>query len=332
MRTASAIALLATAAAGAGGGKLLSVRPVANPDATLVQLEADQPLSFTTLKLLGPPRVVVDLAETEVGEAAAEQEVEDGAVRRIAVAAAGAHTTRIVIELTADVDFDVRASGTKVEVRVPRPAIATATATATATPTTTPTATTTTTPNGTGPVTPTVAVTPTVTPTPTVTVTPTVTPTPTVTVTPTPTVTPKRSEIAELRERAELPTVSLVGSQRSGVPPPPARPAAKTHASITGIGFRPQDGGEVILRSDRPLEYGVSSSDRAVLIHLPNAAIPVANNRRPLDTRVFGGTVQRVVPQQVKGGTEVRIELREPAEVHLNQTGSLLTVSFTPGS
>jgi len=88
----------------------------------------------------------------------------------------------------------------------------------------------------------------------------------------------------------------------------------------------------VILRSDRPLEYGVSSSDRAVLIHLPNAAIPVANNRRPLDTRVFGGTVQRVVPQQVKGGTEVRIELREPAEVHLNQTGSLLTVSFTPGS
>ena len=134
VRTASAIALLATAAAGAGGGKLLSVRPVANPDATLVQLEADQPLSFTTLKLLGPPRVVVDLAETEVGGAAVEQEVEDGAVRRIAVAAAGAHTTRIVIELTADVDFDVRARGTKVEVRVPRPATATAIATATAAP------------------------------------------------------------------------------------------------------------------------------------------------------------------------------------------------------
>ena len=114
MRTVSAIALLATAAAGAGGGKLLSVRPVGTPDATLVQLEADQPLSFTTLKLAGPPRVVVDLAETEVGGAASEQEVADGAVRRIAVAAAGAHTARIVIELTADVDFDVRASGARI--------------------------------------------------------------------------------------------------------------------------------------------------------------------------------------------------------------------------
>ena len=134
-----------------------------------------------------------------------------------------------------------------------------------------------------------------------------------------------------MRERAGLPTVSLVGSQRSEVPT--AREVRKAgHVSITGIGFRPQEGGEVILRSDRPLEYGVSSSDRAVLIHLPNAAIPVANNRRPLDTRFFGRTVQRVVPQQVKGGTDVRIELREPAEVHLNQTGSLLTVSFTPGS
>ena len=86
------------------------------------------------------------------------------------------------------------------------------------------------------------------------------------------------------------------------------------------------------MRSDRPLHYGVSSSDRVVLLHLPDTAIPVANNRRPLDTRFFGGTVQRIVPHEVKGRSEVRIELREPAEVHLNQSGSLLTVTFTPGS
>ncbi|HEX9575746.1 MAG TPA: AMIN domain-containing protein, partial [Myxococcales bacterium] len=151
---------------------------------------------------------------------------------------------------------------------------------------------------------------------------------------------PAPAEIPEVRERAGLPTVSLVGSGRpestEGRPAAIAertKPApAKGHAAITGIGFRPQFGGEVIVRSDRPLQYGVSSSDRAVLLHLPNAAIPVANNRRPLDTRFFGGPVQRVVPHEVKGGTEVRIELREPAEVHLNQSGSLLTVSFTPGS
>jgi len=151
-----------------------------------------------------------------------------------------------------------------------------------------------------------------------------------------------KAEIAEVAERAGLPTVALVGSRRAQDAEgekgtvvertTPVRAAVKGHAAITGIGFRPQAGGVVIVRSDRPLQYGVSSSDRAVLLHLPNAAIPVANNRRPLDTRVFGGPVQRVVPQEVKGGTEVRIELREPAEVHLNQSGSLLTLSFTPGS
>ncbi len=321
MRTTSVIALLATAAAGAGGGRLLSVRPVGGPDATLVQLDADQPLSFTTLKLAGPPRVVVDLAETAVAGVAAEQEVGDGAVRRIAVAAAGAHTARVVIELAGDVDFDVRASGNRIEVRVPRAAAlarsdsggasvvdsaeATTTASASATATPSPTATANTTPSAA-----------------------------------TSTSDPAPAEIPEVRERAGLPTVSLVGSGRpestEGRPAAIAertKPApAKGHAAITGIGFRPQFGGEVIVRSDRPLQYGVSSSDRAVLLHLPNAAIPVANNRRPLDTRFFGGPVQRVVPHEVKGGTEVRIELREPAVVHLNQSGSLLTVSFTPGS
>jgi len=132
--------------------------------------------------------------------------------------------------------------------------------------------------------------------------------------------------------------VALVGSQRPSTtedqtPAAPAQPApGKGRAAITGIGFRPNAGGEVLVRSDRPLRYGVSSTEHAVLLHLPDAAIPVANNRRPLDTRFFGGTVQRVVPLQHSGGTDVRIELREPAEVHLNQNGSLLTLSFTPGS
>jgi len=341
VRTASVIALLATAAAGAGGGRLLSVRPVAGPDATLVQLDADQPLSFTTLKLAGPPRVVVDLAETTVAGVPAGQEVGDGAVRRIAVAAAGAHTARVVIELAGDVEFDVRAAGNRIEVRVPRAAALArsdsadggeGTAAATPIPTATPIAT------ATAIATPTATAT--ATPIPTATATATTTATPTATPTATFRAEPDHTQIPEIREREGLPTVALVGAKRteSGERPPHAleRPRARAlaagHAAITGIGFRPQAGGEVIVRSDRPLQYGVSSSDRAVLLHLPNAAIPVANNRRPLDTRFFGGPVQRVVPQEVKGGTEVRIELREPAEVHLNQSGSLLTVSFTPGS
>ena len=86
----------------------------------------------------------------------------------------------------------------------------------------------------------------------------------------------------------------------------------------------------MLVRSDRPVEYEVSSADTAVLIHLRSAHIPLQNNRRPLDTRYFEGPIQRVVPLQVPGGTDIRIELRQRAEVHLEQSGPLLTVSFTP--
>jgi len=39
-----------------------------------------------------------------------------------------------------------------------------------------------------------------------------------------------------------------------------------------------------------------------------------------------------VVPLEVPSGTDVRIELRQRAEVHLTQSGTVLTVSFTPRS
>jgi hypothetical protein len=85
----------------------------------------------------------------------------------------------------------------------------------------------------------------------------------------------------------------------------------------------------VIIRSDRPLEYGVSGEENAVLIHFPHSSIARANDRRPLDTRVFGGPVRRVVPLQVRGGTDLRIELHGPADYHLEQSGSVLTITFS---
>jgi hypothetical protein len=87
--------------------------------------------------------------------------------------------------------------------------------------------------------------------------------------------------------------------------------------------------GEVIVRSDHPLEYGVSGEADAVLLHLPSAGIPVANNRRPLDTRFFNGPVQRVVPLAAADGTDLRIELRGHAEYQLAQSGTVLTVTFS---
>ncbi|HEY4770335.1 MAG TPA: hypothetical protein VIH51_06900, partial [Myxococcales bacterium] len=110
---------------------------------------------------------------------------------------------------------------------------------------------------------------------------------------------------------------------------PPQNPPPAQARHITGIGFRPVGAGEVIVRSDHPLEYGISGDGSAVLLHLPSAAIPLPNNRRPLDTRFFEGAVSRVVPLQVADGTDVRIELRAHAEYQLAQSGSVLTVTFS---
>jgi hypothetical protein len=107
----------------------------------------------------------------------------------------------------------------------------------------------------------------------------------------------------------------------------PHAPAA-SHTSITGIGFRPGGGGEVIVRSDRPLDYGVTGDGRAVLLHLRGAEIRRPNDRRPLDTSFFGGAVGRIVPQVVAGGVELRIELRAPVDYQLRQEDGVLAISF----
>ena len=101
--------------------RVLAVRVGGDDRTSGVVIEGDRPLSFTTLKLLSPPRLVVDFAETEVAAETRELEIEDGTLRRAAIAQAGSRTARVVIELAADAEFDVRTDGNSVEVRVPRP-------------------------------------------------------------------------------------------------------------------------------------------------------------------------------------------------------------------
>ena len=382
-------------------GRLVGVRARADAKASTVEIDGDRPLSFTTMKLLSPPRVVVDFADTEVAAEPRELEIEDGTLRRAAVAQAGSRTARVVIELAVDAEFDVRAEGNRVEVRVPRPgAVADAE------------------PHGEGagdaeaekvaslpkvslvgskPAQPpedgrtdrqrtaaekaealkkTLAeqrkreaeekaarklalkngrkVGPRAAPKPP--------PEPAAQVdravpqsSPDPAAKVERAmagpspEPAANLERAPqvalpAPAAKLETPQPETVPAPPpavaekppeqapARPKTRVAMAgarhITGIGFRPIQGGEVIVRSDHPLEYGVSDDAGAVLLHLPSAAIPLPNNRRPLDTRFFHGAVERVVPMPVPGGTDVRIELRQHAEYQLAQNGSVLTVTF----
>jgi len=75
-------------------------------DAARVELVGDRPLSFTTLRLLSPPRVVIDVADADASGVAGAQVVDDGTVRRVGVASVGT-TARVVIELAGDTEFDV---------------------------------------------------------------------------------------------------------------------------------------------------------------------------------------------------------------------------------
>ena len=382
-------------------GRLLGVRARADAKASVVEIDGDRPLSFTTMKLLSPPRVVVDFADTEVAAEQRELEIDDGTLRRAALAQAGSRTARVVIELSVDAEFDVRAEGNRVEVRVPRPgAVAAAepegqgagdaeaekvaslpkvslvgskpaqppedgrtdrqrtaaekaealkktlaeqrkreaaekaarklalksgrkvvASREAAKPPSEPAA-------KSEPAKPEPAKSE-----PAKSERPMPEPAPSANVETAPKEHP--STPAAKPETPQLDTVPAPSPAVAEKPPEhtPARPKAQVAMAgarhITGIGFRPIQGGEVIVRSDHPLEYGVSDDAGAVLLHLPSAAIPLLNNRRPLDTRFFHGAVERVVPLPVAGGTDVRIELRQHAEYQLAQNGSVLTVTFS---
>jgi len=318
---------LALAAKAEEPTRLLAVRVGGDDRTSGVIIEGDRPLSFTTLKLLSPPRVVVDFADTEVAAQTRELPIDDGTLRRAAVAQAGERTARVVIELAADAEFDVRTDGNTVEVRVPRPMAVAGAREAGSDAAQVPAE-----PDAEAEK---------------VASLPKVSLVGSPPAVPPETEDPRTDRQRSAAERAEALKKSLAEKRALGETQrhKPGRKVSATVAQvetqqtpqkpgpvarhITGIGFRPVRGGEVIVRSDHPLEYGISGDDSALLLHLPFAAIPLLNNRRPLDTRFFDGPVSRVVPMPVAGGTDVRIELREHAEYQLEQSGSVLTVTFS---
>ena len=494
------VCLASLPASPAQRGRLLAVRAGGDASTSVIELIGDRPLSFTTLRLSGPPRVVVDFADAELGGAAAELSVDDGTVRRVGTTQASVRIARVVIELSGEAEFDVRAKGSALEVRVPRltPLVAAAI------PEPPPLLTSARQPEESAPPRPAVKPAEVVRedpppevarnepPAPPVEVARNQPPAPPVEVArneppappvefarneppappvevarnqpPAPPVEfarnepppapplvareqappapplevaraepppsppaprkptvvarsepppepqprprpieppapphaeprailparpvevaaaepratlppppPERSVPSDAEKRASLPTVALVGPtphrapstpqqaapQQAAPQPPRAAPVETieparrepSHArapapaqqrtvasipqrySITGIGFRQLGAGAgvVVVRSDRPLEYSVTGEERAVLLHLVAAHVPVANNRLPLDTSFFNGPVLRVVPLQTAQGTDLRVELREHAEYQIEQSGSVLTLTF----
>src|SRR5256714_10526156 len=71
---------LSLAACAQERGRLLGVEAGGDAASSSIDLIGDRPLSFTTLKLREPPRVVVDFADTELSGIARELSVDDGTV------------------------------------------------------------------------------------------------------------------------------------------------------------------------------------------------------------------------------------------------------------
>src|SRR5260370_40695962 len=119
----TALLALVFAARAQEQGRLLEVRAGGDAQASAVELLGDRPLSFTTLKLSGPPRVVVDLADTDLILAERELQVDDGTVKRGAGAAAGARAAAGATQVEAAAEDERRAVGEAPPGRVrPRPA------------------------------------------------------------------------------------------------------------------------------------------------------------------------------------------------------------------
>lgn len=81
-------------------------------DASLVEISADKHLTYTFYKLTSPPKVVIDLAQTEPGAVTAPIEVNAGNIKRIEVARHGfgdSVLSRIEVSLMQDGEFSVNA-------------------------------------------------------------------------------------------------------------------------------------------------------------------------------------------------------------------------------
>ncbi|UFS69651.1 type IV pilus secretin PilQ [Geomonas sp. RF6] len=79
-------------------------------DASQVELKSDRPLTYTSYKLDAPPKVIVDLSQTEPGAAATAQEINAGNIKRIDLMrqpVGGGVLTRMEIALRSDAEFEV---------------------------------------------------------------------------------------------------------------------------------------------------------------------------------------------------------------------------------
>ncbi len=78
------------------------------PDHTRIVVDSDEPLSFQTMELSGPARLVIDLKDADTADAAPRSlAIGDSIVHRVRVARFNAETVRLVMDLVQPVQSKV---------------------------------------------------------------------------------------------------------------------------------------------------------------------------------------------------------------------------------
>lgn len=97
-------------------------------------------------------------------------------------------------------------------------------------------------------------------------------------------------------------------------PPHPSRGGRGGESQLTWIGFRVDQGvPSVFAELTRPVVWSLDEAAGTLVYTLQQTAIPLANNRRPLDVSQFGTAVQSVVAS--REGHDVKLVIRfAPAE------------------
>lgn len=101
--------------------KIQDIRVAEGVDKTIIELESEEPILYTSFRLSNPDRLVIEMADVTFGQYQAEIKVASGPVRSIILASSGElDISRIEFELNGLVKTDVRPEGLNIIIEVTR--------------------------------------------------------------------------------------------------------------------------------------------------------------------------------------------------------------------
>ncbi|MFQ5561603.1 MAG: AMIN domain-containing protein, partial [Nitrospinota bacterium] len=101
--------------------KIHDIRIAEGLNKTIIEIEADEPLLYTSFRLSNPDRLVVEMAEVSLGQHNKEIKIKEGPIRAIHPSPSGElDVTRIEFELSGPVKTDIRPDGLSIVVEATR--------------------------------------------------------------------------------------------------------------------------------------------------------------------------------------------------------------------